>query len=163
MHRFSWTRWSSPGSPWPRTQSPRCTSAASVCHIWRALEVGVGDRRRVVKGEVRLVAVCAGRAVVAFLKIVCHKVLAFCFALALIGDPRYRPGRPLRPRMAFASMKPTADWVSRDVEACGHCPQLALGGRAPSALLETVISGKSGTALGSHDSTRIPFSCSPIS
>lgn len=44
------------------------------------------------KGEVRLVAVRAGRAVVAFLKMVCHKVLAFCFALALIGDPRYRPG-----------------------------------------------------------------------
>lgn len=51
-------------------------------------------------------------------------------------------------------MKPTVDWISRDVEARGHCPQLALGGRARSTLLETVISGKSGTALGFHDSTQ---------
>ena len=54
---------------------------------------------RLVKGEVRLVAVCTGGAAVAFWKVggrtVCsagQKALAFCSSVALIRDPRYRLG-----------------------------------------------------------------------
>lgn len=35
------------------------------------------------------------------------------------------------PQMASVLIKPTADWVTRDVEACGHCSEPVQGAGPP--------------------------------